>query len=60
MTKWLCVIALFAPFTLIATGCGDDKAGQMATDSELQEYGENAAKGTGLEGLKMKDGPKSE
>jgi hypothetical protein len=32
----------------------------MATDSELEAYGKEAAKGTGLEGISMKGGEKSE
>ena len=53
LTKFFCAVALCAPFMLASTGCGEEKAGQMATDAELQEYGREAAKGTALEGLSM-------
>ncbi len=51
LTKFFCAIALCAPFMLAATGCGEEKAGAIATDDELQAYGKEAAKGTVLEGL---------
>ncbi len=58
LTKCLCFLALCVPFTLIATGCGDDEAGQMATDAELAEYGKEAAKGGPLEGMTLGGGDK--
>ncbi len=52
-TKLLLSLALFVPFTLTVAGCGgSDEAGQMASDEELSAYGKEAAKGTGLEGLR--------
>jgi hypothetical protein len=57
--KWMRFRTLCAPFALSTTGCGDDKAGPMATDDELAEYGKKAAAGGPLEGMTMKDGAKA-
>ena len=61
MSKWLCFLALCAPVALVTSGCGgSDEAGAMATDSELEQYGKEAAAGTALDGMSMKGGKKSE
>ncbi len=62
LVKQLCLIAMLAPLTVSAVGCGAGEQGeQMATDQELSDYGQASAPQEWKDALKgMKEQEKKE